>query len=120
MIVYGPTIFFAKVSILFLYLQIFYVHSHMRHWIYFAFILLTIFYSAYIAASIAYACICNQSNFLRVKTCLNYPNLLYGQGSLNVATDFLILCLPIKPICNLQVSRKRKVGIFAILMTGSV
>lgn len=119
-IVYGPTIFFAKISILFLYLRLFSVLSRMRHWIYFGFAFLSIFYTAYTAVSITYIFLCTASNFQQVKYCLDYSKILYAQGALNVSTDLVILCLPIKSIWNLQISQRRKVGVFAILMAGSV
>ncbi|MCJ1261297.1 hypothetical protein MMC22_001161 [Lobaria immixta] len=92
----------------------------MRHWIYFGFAFLCVFYIAYTAISIAYIFVCTASNFQKVKYCLDYSRILYAQGSLNVATDLFILCLPIKTIWNLQISQKRKVWVFVILMTGSV
>ncbi|KAL9604094.1 MAG: hypothetical protein Q9219_000682 [cf. Caloplaca sp. 3 TL-2023] len=43
-----------------------------------------------------------------------------AQGAINIATDFYILLLPIPGVLQLQLPLKRKIGICAIFMTGSL
>ena len=41
-------------------------------------------------------------------------------GSLNVITDFLILCLPLPRLWKLQMSRETKLQLIGILSIGSL
>lgn len=42
------------------------------------------------------------------------------QASFNIASDIYLLCIPMPVISNLQLSRKKKIGVSAMFMTGSL
>ena len=54
---------------------------------------------------------------LSVNTARDIP-LGITQGAVGVATDFVVLCLPIPVVWRLQLPLRKKLGILAIFMTG--
>ena len=42
------------------------------------------------------------------------------QASFNIASDIYLLCIPMPVISNLQLSTKKKIGVVAMFMTGSL
>jgi hypothetical protein len=53
-------------------------------------------------------------------TCVNIGNAFLAGAALNVGTDVTMLLLPIWLLWPLRVPTRRKIGITAILMTGSL
>ncbi|KAL8939801.1 MAG: hypothetical protein Q9216_003152 [Gyalolechia sp. 2 TL-2023] len=47
-------------------------------------------------------------------------DLAIAQGAVNIASDFYIFLLPIPGVLQLQLGTKKKIGICAIFMTGSL
>lgn len=53
-------------------------------------------------------------------TCLNYQAFILVTGVFNIITDALLLEFPIISIWNLQMSKKRKLGVSAVFVVGSL
>ncbi|KAI4100117.1 MAG: hypothetical protein LQ339_005639 [Xanthoria mediterranea] len=86
---YGPTMFFTKLSIFILYYRIFNPSRTMRYLIYFG------------------------------PTCSHEVKVIsVATSAINVVSDFYILLIPLAAISNLQLPKKRKLGLFAIFFTG--
>lgn len=50
--------------------------------------------------------------------CINYTKAGLAYGSMNVVSDLLIFVLPLPIVWRLKLSRKEKVGVTLILMSG--
>ncbi|KAL8867208.1 MAG: hypothetical protein Q9174_005812, partial [Haloplaca sp. 1 TL-2023] len=113
----------AKLSLLWLYLDVFRPDKRMRYAIYFGIIFCSLFYTA------TFIVFCVQSiprpgqsllGFMLSKgVAANLP-LSVGQGSVNVASDLYIFLLPIPGVMQLQLPKKKKIGVCAIFATGSL
>ena len=118
---YSPAILMAKLSLLLLYLQIFHVNVGLRYCIYFSMAFISLFYCgtfiAYAILSIPKPGQSQLAAILSVDTARDIP-LGITQGSVGVATDFFIFCLPIPVVWKLQLPLRKKIGVLAIFMTG--
>ena len=123
-ILYAPTIFFIKLSILLLYLRIFvpnrkanmftFVGVHAILWP------ILIFYLIHTSFMIF---ICNPREkawnpYIKHGHCFDFTATFKSTGLFNVISDFAILILPIRSVWKLQLPRKKKIGIYAIFATG--
>ncbi|KAK6542031.1 hypothetical protein TWF694_007802 [Orbilia ellipsospora] len=54
------------------------------------------------------------------KGCVNLPALYYSTASINIASDLIILLLPIPVLHQLQIDRRRKFALIAIFSVGGV
>ncbi|KAF3916135.1 hypothetical protein AA313_de0202781 [Arthrobotrys entomopaga] len=54
------------------------------------------------------------------KGCVNLPALYYSTASINIASDFIILLLPIPVLRQLQIDRRRKFALIAIFSIGGI
>lgn len=117
-VVYGPVIFFVKLSILLLYFRIFAVNRIMKYLINFGIIFQTVFYVGYTAVYAATEVKCSGPEALEIAFCMKSYGFVVAQGGVNVATDFYILGLPIFMVSQLQMTLKRKVGVCAVFMAG--
>ncbi|KAK6344400.1 hypothetical protein TWF696_008036 [Orbilia brochopaga] len=52
--------------------------------------------------------------------CVNLSALYYSSASINIATDLVILLLPIPVLHRLQIDRRRKVALIAIFSVGGI
>ncbi|KAK6511776.1 hypothetical protein TWF481_000681 [Arthrobotrys musiformis] len=52
--------------------------------------------------------------------CVNLPALYYSSASINIASDLIILLLPIPVLQKLQIDRRRKLALIAIFSVGFV
>ena len=121
-IVYGPTIWLAKLTVLLQYKHIFtptkkpaivYWSIHALIWGNFLF---------YFADTLVVILQCRPRakiwNFLLPGTCLNGTANFIVTGSWNVLSDSLILALPLYAIWQLKMPLKRKVSVGAVFATG--
>ena len=53
-------------------------------------------------------------------TCINRPAVYLANGVLNVATDFVILLLPVPLIRGLQMPKRQKILLAAMFSVGSL
>ncbi|KAI9845651.1 MAG: hypothetical protein M1837_004625 [Sclerophora amabilis] len=116
----GPAQFFAKSSLLLLFLRIFSPHAAMRRTIYCAIAFAFCIYCINIPINSIY---CTpdpgQPWGLELGTsCARSIPLAVVQGTLNVVLDLFILIAPMPVISNLRLSKKKKYGVLAVFMTG--
>lgn len=120
-IVYGPLIFITKLSILLLYLRVFapsfrsktFFCIHALIWLNFGF---------YFADTIVKIFECSPRAKIWDKTlkghCININIPIIVTSSINVASDFLILVLPIVSVWRLQMRDSKKLGTSMIFAAG--
>lgn len=120
-IIYNPTIFAIKLSILLLYLRIFnpirwsYIILHIMLWINLA---------AYLSGLLVELFQCNPIQKVWYPKwpghCIDQKLLqLFGAG-FNIVSDVSLLILPIWSVWNLQTDRKRKLGLIFIFAFGGL
>lgn len=118
---YGPTVFFAKLSLLLLYHRIFSPDRWTRLFIYFGIGVIFIVYT--ITASILVGlCIPRKGEgwalALRSSRCRDTMVMTYVQGIFNIVSDFYVLVLPLPVVWKLQLPLRKKIGVSAVFMTG--
>jgi hypothetical protein len=52
--------------------------------------------------------------------CLPEQPVWFGNGALNIATDLMILILPMPTFSKLQLAKKQKIGLMLVLALGGV
>ena len=111
----------AKLSLLVLYLEIFRPNVITRYFIYFGIAFVGLVYTSML---IAFAVLSipkpGQSLLVSILSPDTAKDIPLGivQGSVNIASDFYILTLPIPGVWNLQLPLKKRLGVIAIFMTG--
>lgn len=53
-------------------------------------------------------------------TCVDLPRILDTSGLFNTISDLLILLVPVRSTWNLNMSRKKKIGVCLVFTVGSV
>lgn len=104
-IILPPTVLLIKLSLLLLYLHIFGLNKVSRFLI----------YVGITVCSLAYTIVMFFSIFADVEGALIGSKTV---GALNVCSDIYVLCVPIMAASKLQMSRKKRIGLFLIFMTG--
>lgn len=107
-LIYGPIIFFVKLSILLLYFRIFSVNGTMRYMIYVGIAFQTVFYIAYFAVYVGVEVLCVSVEAVTRSYRYNNWKFVILQGAVNVATDFYVLCIPIAMVMRLQLTTLEK------------
>jgi hypothetical protein len=118
----GPCIFFAKISIFLLYLQLFTVNKTNRQLIY-AGMLFTFFLYWTNVAIEPYFCAphLGQSwNFSVGMRCTRLIPWGMVQGVLAVVLDLYIFILPIPIILNLRLPKRKKLSVLFVFMTAAL
>ena len=123
-IVYGPTIFFIKLSILLQYLRIFrptrqgnlflFVGIHVCIWSTFLFYFVDTIFEIIM-------CLPREKIWNPLMTtghCFDTNAAFQATGIFNVLSDFAILLLPIRTVWRLKVSLRKKIGIIAVFSAG--
>lgn len=119
--VYGPTVFFAKLSLFLLYLRIFSPDRRTRFFIYFG---IACTFIVYMTTAITATALCAARKgeswpvALLSSRCSKAMAMTYIQGIFNVVSDFYVLILPIPVVWKLQLPLRKKIGVCAIFMTG--
>ena len=118
---YGPTVFFAKLSLFLLYLRIFSPSRNMRFLIYFGIVFNFIYYVA-TAVSMMALCLPRKGEIWAValysSRCHHAITMTYVQGIFNIVSDLFLLGLPIPVVLRLQMPQRKKWGVIAIFATG--
>ena len=120
-IAFGPTICFAKLSLLLLYLRIFSLVSRVRCAIYIGIFLNIMFYAG---STVAYGALCIPSSgqswadTLNTGRCIHSNVVNYLQAAFGVLSDFYILILPMPIVYKMKLPFRKKVGVAAIFATG--
>lgn len=122
-IIYIPTIFLAKLSILLLYFRIFVTikGSKTYYAIHFIIWFNLLFYLSNLPAEI-WTCIPREKLWDPTidGKCLNNAAIITTGGVINVVSDFMILSIPLVSIGRLQMPRAKKIGVSAVFATGSL
>ena len=121
-LVYGPTIFFAKLALFLLFFRVFSCNRPTKYAIYFGTIVSCLFC---IAVTLAFGIQCIRGpgkNWLATarsarRTSTTVMN--YIQGSFGVASDIYIFILPLPVLWGLHITRSKKLGVSAIFCTDS-
>lgn len=120
-ITYPVTICLVKISILLLYLRIFRVNQLLRRLIVFGIVIQVLFYGIITCVQIGSIVKCSSLATSSLQFCKNVAKPLQAlQQAFNVVTDFYILILPIPCVLDLQLGRRRKIGIILIFGSGLV
>lgn len=119
-LVYGPTAFFMRVSIVLFNLKIF-GHSQ-RCSILIIIVVLVQSLGFLIDFSIAFSThsLCVSIESLRNNFCRKISSAIIVQGGISCILDFLLFCLPLYIINRVRLERARKVRIMALFSTGIV
>lgn len=121
-VLYGVVMWLCKLSIFLLYLRVFSPHRWTARLAYLGIVLS---FMVYFSTSVVFAVTCtprgNQSwlEALVTKRCTTgsyAPG--YVQGSFGVFFDLYLFVLPIWPVWQLQMERKKKIAVSAIFATG--
>lgn len=106
-IILPPTVLLIKLSLLLLYLRIFGPDKVTRYLIYFGITF----------CSVAYTIVMFLSIFASVQGAINGSKTV---GAISLSSDIYILCVPIMAASKLQMSRKRRIGLFLVFLTGGL
>lgn len=118
---YCPTIFFAKLSLLLLYLRLFSLNRIIKYAIYFGIMANLVFYAT---NAVIFGVLClprHGQTWLELTLtakCWRTILLDYVQGIFGVVSDFYIFIIPIPPVIKLKLPLRKKVGVLAIFATG--
>lgn len=121
-ILYGSTIFLAKLSILLLYLQLFLISKRTRVMVYIA---LTVNTLHCLATVIGYGILCVPKPGVSweladaTRNCMIVADLLAViLGAISIFSDVVIICIPIPVIWSLRLPVRKKVGVSVIFVIG--
>ena len=121
---YGLFIWFIKLSLFVLYLEVFGLLRWLRYGAY-AGILITGFF--YFATMIVFIVLCgptdgqSQLSYLKAlgsQKCNTSRSVVLAQGIVNTASDLYLIGLPLPALWSLQMPLKRKLGVSAMILTG--
>ena len=123
-ILFGPSAFFAKLSIFLLYLRIFGPNKLFR---YVTCAGIAIIFAFYTATTVMPAVLCIRrpsetwlESQVTPRCTRNSSPLAYSQGIFGVISNLFIYLLPLRVIWQLQMPLRRKIGVSAIFATGSL
>ncbi|MCJ1475671.1 hypothetical protein MMC13_004334 [Lambiella insularis] len=120
---YGPAAACTKSAILVLYIRVF-SPSRRSKFYYTVLAMIVIICGFYFAITMAKSLQCLPRARIWDKTvpgnCVDLSVLLDASGLFNTLSDVCILLVPLKGVWNLQMSRKRKIGVYAIFTVGIV
>ncbi|KAF1993460.1 hypothetical protein P154DRAFT_385943, partial [Amniculicola lignicola CBS 123094] len=122
-VIYGPFIFFTKLSILLLYLRLLIPTRWSPLWT-IVHVFICVSAAFYTAITLVKIWQCNPIERAWNKTvpgtCINLPVLLQVSGLFNTTSDALILVVPVKACWNLKMSLKKKLAVLAVFTIGAV
>ena len=122
-IIYGPTLFLIKSTILLQYLRVFVPNRKMNMGMFIAiYAAIGTLFTFYLILTAFYIFMCHpRKKFWTVwvrGSCYNIDASLKAPALFNVFSNIYILLLPIPSIRKLQVVTKRKIGILVVLAAG--
>lgn len=121
MIMYGPTAYLTKVSLLWIMTRVF---KPFRKSVIFIYTFLGVMLAYYIPAVIVKIVICKPiSKFWVPSTpgsCLDQTSIILADAVASVVSDMIILLLPLPLTLRLQLPMKKKMRVMAILGAGGV
>ncbi|KAL2010670.1 hypothetical protein VTN00DRAFT_6477 [Thermoascus crustaceus] len=122
MVMYGPTAFLTKVSILWIMVRVF---NPYRKTVYFIYFLLGVMLAYYIPAVIVKIRICAPiARFWMGDevggSCLNERAIILADAVISMISDLTILILPLPLTMSLQMSTKKKLRVMGVLGAGGL
>lgn len=121
MVMYGPTAYLTKVSLLWIMTRVF---KPFREFVIFIYIFLGVMLAYYIPAVIVKIRICNPiSKFWAPSTpgsCLDQTSIILADAVVSVVSDMIILLLPLPLTLRLQLPMKKKIRVVGILGAGGM
>ena len=111
-----------KISILFFYLRVFPKKCfRVLCWLMIAFctanMLVFVLVTIFQCKPISFAW---QRTSIREGSCVNYNAAAWANAGVNILHDFLIVVLPLQELRALQLSKMKKVGVYAMFSIGSL
>jgi hypothetical protein len=119
-IIYPVVILCVKLSISLLYLRIFGVQKSFRYMVYAGVAFCAVFYTAYVAIQISTTVLCVDAASLSRPIFAQIHVIVVTTGVVNVFTDLYLLGLPIRPVTQLKLKSRQKLGLLSIFMAGLV
>lgn len=122
--IYGPCLWFIKISLFVLYLEIFGLLRWLRYLAFGGMIVTGLFY---FASMFAFAILCSPKHGhsqIAYITALASPQCSKAQplstviGAVSVVSDLYLIVLPLPAVWSLQLSFRRKLGVSAMFLTG--
>ncbi|KAF4213652.1 hypothetical protein CNMCM8980_009715 [Aspergillus fumigatiaffinis] len=121
MVMYGPTAFLTKISLLWIMTRVF---SPYRKAVLFIYVFLVIMLLYYIPAVIVKIRICNPiAKFWDENTngtCLDQSAIILADAVVSVVSDMIILILPLPLTLSLQMAMRKKLRVMGILGAGGL
>lgn len=121
MVMYGPTAYLTKVSLLWIMTRVF---KPFRKSVVFIYVFLGVMLAYYIPAVIVKIRICNPiSKFWAPSTpgsCLDQNSIILADAVVSVVSDMIILVLPLPLTLRLQLPMKKKMRVMGILGAGGL
>jgi hypothetical protein len=122
MVMYGPTAFLTKISILWIMTRVF---APYKKAMYFIYSLIGIMLAYYIPAVIVKIRICTPISRFWLGpsaggSCLNEGEIILADAVVSVISDLVILLLPLPLTMSLQMPMKKKLRVIAILGAGGL
>lgn len=115
------SMFFAKLSILLLYIRLFFpkgVQRSLFWWIIQAVVWLNFLYTVGLILAIALQCVPYHKPY--GSSCINQYMVLISASIINIISDLLVLLIPMASVWRLNMSRKRKWAVWALFAFGCV
>lgn len=117
------SMFFAKLSILLLYIRLFFPKGVIRGgslfwWVIQAVIWLNLLYTVGLILAIALQCV--PSNRPYGSSCIDQYMVLMSASIINIISDLLVLIIPMASLWRLNMGRKRKWAVWALFVFGFV
>lgn len=116
----GPSMFFAKMAVLLLYLKLFALKMTIRYLIYFGMAFIFCTYWINISLQSLYCAPRDGQAWDAsiLPNCRKLAILGVAQGACGIVSDLYILFLPIPVVLSLNLPLKRRLGVLAIFMVG--
>ena len=121
MVMYGPTAFLTKVSLLWIMTRVFKPYRKAVIFIYFFMVVMLLYY---IPAVIVKIRICMPIrkfwDHSAKGSCLSEPSIILADAVVSVVSDLIVLTLPLPLTMKLQMPFKKKMRVMAILGAGGL
>jgi hypothetical protein len=117
--VYLLGIMCAKLSILIFYVRVFHVKERFR-WLCYAMMATTVIYCIIFFFIIAFDCEDEYYtwHFSFTAKCIEITTVTVAIGAVNIATDLIIMVMPLPLIWQLHLGKSQKLGLLAVFGTG--
>ena len=119
--IYGPFVWVIKVSLFFLYRQIFHPKQYLHYLVWAGISATGLFYWSTLIAAVALCAPRGDETYIMAfatARCGDTKGLAVVTGAFNVLSDLYLLVIPIPPIIALQLPRRRKIGLLIVFATG--